>query len=442
MTKQRQVLIVSPHFPPVNAPDHQRVRMSLSHLAEFGWRATVLAVAPEYVEGTEDLMLLRAVPETTRVIRTKALPLRHTRRIGLGGLALRALPFLRKAGDRLLSSEKFDLVFFSTTAFPVMSLGPRWLKRWRVPYVLDFQDPWRSDYFSERTERPPGGRLKYRAAQRIAQLLEPSAIRNASHIITVSTAYRESLLQRYAWLSPDRFTVLPFGAAESDFALLNSLELQQKVFNPRDGKRHWVYVGAGGIAMNFSLRSFFQALGKVRSNGGGQQLENLMIHFVGTDYAAGDRARETCRPIAAEYGVADLVEELPNRIPYFEALKCLTDADALIVPGSDDPGYTASKICAYVLANKPMLAIFHEDSSVVEIMRSANVGTVVTFKDKTQIERMTSEIQARWFKSLPQAPLTINRTALEPYLAKEMTYRQCAIFDRCVEQRRGAQSTR
>ena len=76
--------------------------MSLPHLAEFGWRATVLAVAPEYVEGTEDLMLLRAVPETTRVIRTKALPLRHTRRIGLGGLALRALPFLRKAGDRLL----------------------------------------------------------------------------------------------------------------------------------------------------------------------------------------------------------------------------------------------------------------------------------------------------------------------------------------------------
>ena len=41
-----RVLIVSPHFPPVNAPDHQRVRMSLPYLGEFGWEGHVLAVVP------------------------------------------------------------------------------------------------------------------------------------------------------------------------------------------------------------------------------------------------------------------------------------------------------------------------------------------------------------------------------------------------------------
>ena len=45
-----RVLIVSPHFPPVNAPDHQRVRMSLPYLGEFGWEGHVLTVAPEFVE--------------------------------------------------------------------------------------------------------------------------------------------------------------------------------------------------------------------------------------------------------------------------------------------------------------------------------------------------------------------------------------------------------
>jgi len=312
-----------------------------------------------------------------------------------------------------------------------MALGRRWLKRWGVPYVLDFQDPWFSDYFRDRTDIPPGGHFKYGLSQKLARLLEPYTVKKASHIITVSPAYRDSLLQRYPWLSSDRFTVLPFGAAENDFEIMASLDLQQKVFDPEDGKRHWVYVGAGGVAMTFSIRSFFQALGRVRRNGGGRELENLMIHFVGTDYAAGDRARETFRPIAEECGVADIVDEMPNRISYFEALKCLADAEALIVPGSDDPGYTASKICAYIMANKPMLTIFHEDSNAVDILRAANAGTLVTFKDGSEGERMTLEIEAKWFKSVRE-PATINRVALEPYLAKEMTRRQCAVFDKCA----------
>lgn len=431
MTEKRHVLIVSPHFPPINAPDHQRVRMSLPHLAEYGWRATVLAVSPEYVEGASDSLLLETVPKETRVIHTRALPARRGA-IGIGSIGLRALPYLRRAGDRLLASEKFDLIFFSTTAFPVMTLGRRWLKCWRVPYVLDFQDPWLSDYYVGRSERPPGGNFKYGMSQNLARWMEPYALKKASHIISVSPTYPKTLLQRYSWLSVDRFTVLPFGVAENDFELLNSLDVRQTVFDPNDGKRHWVYVGAGGVAMTTSIRPFFEALGRVRSNGG-RQFDNLVVHFVGTDYASRDRARETFKPIAAEYGVADVVQEIPTRISYFESLKCLLDAEALIVPGSDDPGYTASKIYPYIMANKPMLSIFHEDSNVVDVLRATNAGTLVTFKNKGESDRMAGEIETRWFKSERHQPPTIDRKGLQLYLASEMTRRQCAVFDLCIE---------
>src|SRR5260370_25488502 len=113
MSQQRHVLIVSPNFPPINAPDHQRVRMSLPHLGEFGWRATVLAVAPEHVEGLQDPLLLETVPTTTRVVRTRALSAKRTRRFGVGNLSLRAVPFLKKQGDPLLSSDRYYLFFFS-----------------------------------------------------------------------------------------------------------------------------------------------------------------------------------------------------------------------------------------------------------------------------------------------------------------------------------------
>ena len=41
----KRILIVSPHFPPVNAPDMQRVRVSLPYFVEAGWNVTVLTAA-------------------------------------------------------------------------------------------------------------------------------------------------------------------------------------------------------------------------------------------------------------------------------------------------------------------------------------------------------------------------------------------------------------
>ena len=42
----RRVLFVSPHFPPINAPDAQRIRTMLPYLESLGWEAEVLAVEP------------------------------------------------------------------------------------------------------------------------------------------------------------------------------------------------------------------------------------------------------------------------------------------------------------------------------------------------------------------------------------------------------------
>src|SRR5882724_13534753 len=109
---KNRVLIVSPHFPPINAPDHQRIRMALPYLSEFGWDATVLAVDARYVEGVRDPLLEKTIPAGIPVVRTRALSPKWTRMFGVGSLALRALMFLRLAGNKLLAGEpKFDVIF-------------------------------------------------------------------------------------------------------------------------------------------------------------------------------------------------------------------------------------------------------------------------------------------------------------------------------------------
>lgn len=409
--------------------------MSLPHLAEFGWRATVLAVSPEHVEGLQDPLLLETVPSSTRVVRTPALSARRTRYFGVGNLALRAFPFLKREGDRLFSTEHFDLVFFSTTAFPVMALGRHWLKRRRVPYVLDFQDPWFSEYFSSNGETPPGGRFKYGMSQKLAQWLEPYALKKASHIISVSPGYREMLLKRYEWLSSESFTVLPFGAAEGDFDCARSSKVEQRFFDPSDGMTHWVYVGCAGTSMSFTARAFLCAVADAR-RADSARWKNVRIHFIGTDYAPAEQARKTIQPIAGELGLSEIVEEVTDRIPYLQALHCMLDADALIVLGSDDPTYTPSKIYPYILANKPLLVLAHKQSSAVDVLRATNAGTMVTFATGESISEVSQRIGSAWFASVPTDRPMTDWTAMARYSAREMTRKLSAVFDVAVPTQR------
>jgi Glycosyl transferase 4-like domain len=433
----RRVLIISPYFPPINGADHQRIRMSLPYFGEFGWEPWILTVHPDCAEGVADPLLLKTVPAHIPVTQARALPTKLTKLIGLGTLGWRCLPDLSRTGDRLLATEKFDLIYFSTTVFLVMSLGTRWWQRFDIPFVLDFQDPWLSDYYKQASASvPPGGRWKYGFAQWVAQQLEPQAMRHVSQIISVSPAYPKTLQQRYPWLCTEQFTVLPFGAPTIDFEQLPNLNLQQSIFDPKDGNRHWVYVGRGGQDMALALRALFLAIRTERDRNPAPW-QAVKLHFVGTSYAPKDRAVKTIAPIAQELGVADLVTEHTDRIPYFEALQVLVDSDAILLLGSDDASYTASKLYPCILARKPILAIFHQQSSVVEILRDCQAGRSVTFSSTSQPQDLLPETTAQldWLRSLPKGyqPET-NWPAFQPYTAREMTRKQCAVFDQSLHQ--------
>ena len=115
----RRLLIVSPHFPPVNAPDMQRVRTSLPHFVSSGWEVTILTVDDPTPLAPVEPELLDTVPATVHVVRAHCCSRHWTRWLGVNNVALRALPFLFFTGCRLLAGRRYDVVYFSTTMFIV-----------------------------------------------------------------------------------------------------------------------------------------------------------------------------------------------------------------------------------------------------------------------------------------------------------------------------------
>jgi len=417
----------------------QRARIALPYFRALGWKPVVLAVAPESIEGAVlDPLLEKTYPSDVRVVRVKGIHPKFTRWAGIGSLWWRCGRALRKAGDRLLATEKFDLVFFTTTQFDAFTFGPRWMKRFGVPYVLDYQDPWINNYYRLTRTRPPGGWLRFGISQFTARQREPRVITQAGAVISVSTKYNDELHKRYSSLNPARLYHVPFGAAAADLEIARELNPSQSLLPLDDDKKiHLVYTGRCGLdIMGRALSILFKALQLFRQ-AAPSEAARLHFHFIGTGYAPPPLGQNSVTPMAESEGVANQVSEICYRVPYFEALHTLVHADALLVIGSDDASYNASKIFPYLLARRPLLAIVHEDSLMMKEVRKQNPDSCFGFghdSSATSLDAMAHRICNEWFLQQGwKRPPTGDMKLLEPHMAESMTRRLVEIFDAVVQ---------
>ena len=428
----RRALVVSPHFPPINAPDHQRVRVMLPHLAALGWEVEVLCVDAPHVEGSRDELLEMALPSELQVHRCRAVPLKLARLARCGQVGYRAYFHLRAAGDRLLQTGRFDLVFFSTAIFETLTLGPRWKRRYGVPYVVDLHDPWVTDYYDRPgSAPPPGGRLKFALSQAIARRSEPQAMREAAHIFCVSPDYPKTLRARYPELPEERFSVVPFAAPQHDFASLEKLRVTTPLWPERSARVRWLYLGRVVPAMKLPLSGFFRWLGKADN----QTTEAPEPWFVGTKYLATDRTQSCVADVAQAEGVSGFVHEHEPRVPYFEGLKMLQSADAVLVIGSDDASYAPSKTYGVLLAGRPVLALLHRQSAAAERLRACSNAVVIPFDGADLAADIASRLEVALGSSAePRMParLEVNREQLAPFTDAGMTEKLVAMMNRSL----------
>jgi glycosyltransferase involved in cell wall biosynthesis len=383
-TPARRVLMVSPHFPPDGSAASHRVRLLAPHLPAYGWAPTVVAVDPRDCGTPRDDGLAALVPPTLRVVRCRAWPVARARRIGIGDLGLRAMGGLYRTCGRLLRRERFDAVFLTIfPAYPAV-LAPLLRRRYGVPVVLDYQDPWIGAW-GRSVGGGPGGApdLKSRLSRAVASLLEPVAIGGAAAITAVSAGTYEPLRARYRRARELPCVEIPVGGEPSDFEALRRHPARNPYFDARDGAVHLCYVGTLLPLGVETLRAVLGAAARLRDREP-DLYGRLRLHFFGTSNRSEAMAPERVRPLARELGVADRVTEVASRIEYLSALRVQSEATALLLMGSSERHYTASKLYPALLARRPLLAVYHEASSVVTVLRATArppTARVVTYDD-------------------------------------------------------------
>jgi hypothetical protein len=326
----------------------------------------------------------------------------------------------------LLIANKYDLIYFSTTQFPVCILGAYWKKQFGIPYVIDMQDPWHSEYYQEKPkdQHPP----KYWFSYRLNKYLEPIALKNADGLISVSENYITDLKDRYPAIKNIPAQTITFGAFDKDIEIaINNKHLFNSMLQP--GYTNIVYVGRGGADMHKAITPVFKALqqGLISQPG---VYSRLKFYFIGTSYAAAGNGTPTILPLAKQFGVEEHVVETTDRISYYNTLLTLQQADGLFIPGSDDPNYTASKIYPYLLTQKPLLAVFNPKSSAIAILKEYGAKYVYDYETITplNIDKFLSE-------TIADTPVQYNSEAIVKYSARQMALKQCLLFDKVIDGR-------
>jgi len=428
----RRVAIIGADFVPSSLPPALRIKFFATHLREFGWEPVVVTTDPRYYENRVDPENAGLLPEGLQVIRTAAWPAPLTRKFGLGDLGMRSLWHHWKMLKTLCREQRVDLIFIPVPPYVPMVLGRLAHRRLGIPYVVDYIDPWGTPYYWQlpRSQRPP----KWAMAAAMARVLEPFALRHVGHVVGVSKGTTDFVVGKYPWLRESDATEIPYGGEPGDWEYIRGHARANRIFDPSDGLRHMSYVGRGGADMVPALRAVFAAVKKgLQENP--EIFRRLRLHFVGTAYGPDGRGREQVLPVAREAGIDAVVEEHPERVAYLDAMQVLSDSHALLVVGSEQPHYTASKIFPYILAAKPLLAVFHRDSSVVSILNQTEAGIPVTFSEQDRLPGKVEEIAAR-LRQLLLLPAGFRPStrwaAFERYTTRAMTARLAQVFDKVL----------
>lgn len=438
-SRPRRVLIVSPHWPPTNAPDMQRARMSLPYYRAGGWEPIVLAVGDRWQDGVREPALLQTVPADVAVHFARAFSLKWTRLLGIGNIGLRAWIFLFLEGARIIRENQVDLVFFTNTQFVTFTMGRIWRCIYGVPYVLDLQDPWRTDYYERPGSRRPPGGWKYQMARFMAWLLEGWSFRRASGLMSVSPTYIADLRVRYKWFRTVPAEVVLFGASRNDLAQAALLPAPSHRYREEGSELHFLYTGAAGPVMPHALTVLFDGLRLYRERFP-ERACRLRFHFLGTSYVAPGQGKNSVMPIAEKCGVADQVEEIPHRLGHLECIRLQCDADVLLLAGSSDLAYSPSKIYPYYLAGRPILALVFKDSVMEKLLHELNCATIIRFQENESKEAAHADLIRFFDRALmgfPPGALPKRNDDFfnRHFLADDLTRQQCDLFNRALADR-------
>ncbi len=378
----RRLLIVCYFYPPLAGGGVHRVLGFTRHLPAHGWACTVVC-AGEKDYWVRDASLVAQVPPATEVIRVSGgSALATLLRLGRGGeggrRSGRAFSGLRSLSDWWLLPDSYvgwshqaataasrrirrggvDAILTSSPPDSAHLAGVTLRRRFAIPWVADFRDPWIGLHF----RTPPTAWHRARQAA-----MEGRVLRNADLVLTASRTHFDELWDgagprpgEYFGRGPGRLDHLPNGfEPEAEGAV-----------EPAVDADHFTLVFSGTLSQMPETEVFLEALHEflARRPEARRRLRAKLAGPFESGYA--DRA--------VALGLTGIVE-FTGPLPHAEARALQRRAELLLLWKPRGAGYRTmvpGKLYEYLDSGRPVLALLDPADEAAELVRRAG-GEVV-----------------------------------------------------------------
>jgi len=400
----KNILILYPQWPPANLAGVHRARLISNYLPDFDYHPIILTVDENYYEEELDYDFVKTVSSKTEVIKVAANPVKNENRF-IGDIALRGFKQLKSKAVELIRSREVDFLWVPIPSYYSAVIARQIHNVTKVSYGIDYIDPWVKP-------RDAMGKTFSKAwvSNIVAKLLEPYAVKKASLISGVATSYYQPVLDRNFKNKEIKHVGMPYGFDPNDHCInLPNVKL------PWDETKEEVFLYAGALLPKsiLFLKALFKAVKKLKDNGQWQSTQKM--YFIGTR----SNKENSVSSHAESFGLGDVVVEIPERRPFLHILYFLGKAKGVLVLGSTEQHYTASKIFQSVLSERPIFPIFHHKSSVIHILESCNASKfLVKYKEGQDDLQLDSDILESFFAFVTTKDWAVNLKALEKYSAK------------------------
>lgn len=346
---ERHVLLVTYHFPPSAASGTFRMLGFARHLPKFDWQVSVIA-PPELPWEPVDAGLSAQIPPETNV---HAVPYpRRAPKLARWAAPWGVwLPVAWKACRRVMHEQNLDAVLTSGPPHCVHVLGYYLKRKFGVPWLADFRDPWLTAGSTSAQRGMRGLWLKH---------WERRVFRNADAVVANAANAAAAMQTAYPrWAG--KVETLPNGF--DPFSASTPMAL------PPDGI-HLVH--AGELYAGRDPRLLLDAIALWnRCPSPGRRM--LYLHFVGKASQCGfDLAREI-----KERNLTEFIT-LHGQLPYADAIRMMQAADILVL--LDGPGRTIgvpAKVYEYLGVSRPILAFAERDSDTAQMLRQSGAAHYV-----------------------------------------------------------------
>ncbi len=355
-----KVLVISYYFPPMGLSGVQRTLKFVKYMKSNNWEPTVLTAASTGYYAHDSSLLNEAKNSNVRIIRVNGNDF-NSRFSKLGTVKIPA-EIIRKtlsrlsntffipdnkngwakkafiAASKLLSEEKYDMIFVSAPPFSSINMAVNLKKKFQIPLVIDYRDLWYGNQF---------GFYPTPLHSYLHKKMEYKALKLADKVIATNRKMKEKIINRYQFLTFEDIYIIPHGYDPADF---EDLKVEKK---PNDKMR----LTYSGIFYEFITPKYLINAFKKLSIERPDVTANIELHFIGF-------LRNENKKIIKKLGLQDSVKEY-GYLDHKTALAKLMSSDVLwmmVGYGRNADTISSGKLYEYFGTRKPVLTCLPEGS--------------------------------------------------------------------------------